>query len=67
MYTYIIRIKLSDIIRVVAYLAGILPALRVAGADHALRDVEVAMFEPLVAKVSVQHRHLHFVHCRLVF
>jgi hypothetical protein len=48
------------------YLASILAALGVSGADHALGDVEVAVLQPLVAQVAVQDRDFHLVHCRLV-
>lgn len=49
------------------YLASVFAALGISSTDHALGDVEVAVLQPLVAEVAVQHRNLHLVDCWLVF
>lgn len=49
------------------HLTSILAPLGVAGADHALGHIEVAVLQPLVAQVSVEDGHLHFIYCWLVF
>lgn len=44
------------------YLTRVLTALLITRADHAIRDVQVPVFQPRIAEVAVQNRDFHLVY-----